>query len=363
MSSPAYIITPGNVSIIIKGKVHNVTSTHVNYDAVLKAIAAKDFDSILELVDLKSPISKYINDTGVSDKLRIDLDSGQVTYDGNVVHNTMVARILELKAEGFPVEPLVKLLSNLYTNPSKKAIDELYSFLEYGKMPITEDGHFLAYKRVNDNYTSCYDNKTANDIGTVVSMPRYEVDDRSSNTCSSGLHICSFEYLQHYRGARVIIVKVNPADVVSIPVDYNNTKARTCRYEVIGELTPEEAGLETHSFGTPVYTTKEYADHEDMLQDNEPEEDEYDGFPIIEKPQEQQNVSDWYKHGYTIGYNSGKKKLPFEDFLDVTPDEDDAIKTNMSLQDINDVNTSFNEGYKDGRGHKSRKYPKFEIPL
>ena len=36
--------------------------------------------------------------------------------------------------------------------------------------------------------------------------------------------------------SRTMILKINPADVVSIPTDYNNSKGRTCRYEVIGEL-------------------------------------------------------------------------------------------------------------------------------
>jgi hypothetical protein len=40
-----------------------------------------------------------------------------------------------------------------------------------------------------------------------------------------------------------MILKISPADVVSIPTDYNNSKGRTCKYEVIGELgvNPEEA--------------------------------------------------------------------------------------------------------------------------
>ena len=33
-----------------------------------------------------------------------------------------------------------------------------------------------------------------------------------------------------------MILKINPADVVSIPADYNATKGRACRYEVLGEL-------------------------------------------------------------------------------------------------------------------------------
>ena len=36
-----------------------------------------------------------------------------------------------------------------------------------------------------------------------------------------------------------MIVKINPKDVVAIPADYNNTKGRTCRYEVVGEYTDD----------------------------------------------------------------------------------------------------------------------------
>jgi hypothetical protein len=36
-----------------------------------------------------------------------------------------------------------------------------------------------------------------------------------------------------------MILKINPRDVVSIPVDYNDSKGRCCRYEVIGELGAE----------------------------------------------------------------------------------------------------------------------------
>lgn len=44
--------------------------------------------------------------------------------------------------------------------------------------------------------------------------------------------------LNHYgssSGTKIVKVKVHPKDVVSIPVDYNNAKMRTCGYEVIEE--------------------------------------------------------------------------------------------------------------------------------
>ena len=77
-----------------------------------------------------------------------------------------------------------------------------------------------------------------NSPGTIVEMERYKVDDNKDQTCSTGLHFCGMSYLPHFGGSdsRTVIVKIDPADVVSIPSDYNGAKGRACRYEVIGEM-------------------------------------------------------------------------------------------------------------------------------
>jgi hypothetical protein len=86
-------------------------------------------------------------------------------------------------------------------------------------------------------------------------MERHEVNDNKDITCSSGLHFCGMSYLSHFGGERTVIVKINPADVVSIPSDYNEAKGRACRYEVIGELNvnPEDAftkPVQSNAYGT-----------------------------------------------------------------------------------------------------------------
>ena len=121
-------------------------------------------------------------------------------------------------------------------NPSYRAVNELYGFLEKNNLPITPDGHFLAYKRVRDDYKDVYSGTMDNSIGKIVEMERNLVNDDKNQTCSSGLHFCSEGYLNHFGGDRTVIVKINPRDVVSIPTDYDNSKGRACRYEVIGEV-------------------------------------------------------------------------------------------------------------------------------
>lgn len=155
--------------------------------------------------------------------------------------------------EGFSIEPLVAFMENLMQNPSYRAVNELYSFLEQNNLPITPDGHFLAYKKVRDTFFDIHSNTMDNSPGKIVEMDRNLVDDDQNNTCSKGLHFCSQEYLDHFGDStsRTVILKINPKDVVSIPVDYNNSKGRACRYEVIGELNvaPDVA------FTKPVQTT------------------------------------------------------------------------------------------------------------
>ena len=58
-----------------------------------------------------------------------------------------------------------------------------------------------------------------------------------------GLHAGALNYVASYGSVesndRIVIVKINPADVVSVPSDCNCEKLRTCRYEVVGEYQGE----------------------------------------------------------------------------------------------------------------------------
>jgi hypothetical protein len=93
-----------------------------------------------------------------------------------------------------------------------------------------------------------------NSVGMIVEMERNEVDDNKDQTCSTGLHFCSQDYLPHFGSgsdSRVVIVKINPSDVVSIPSDYNNAKGRACRYVVVGEIGNEGDKID-NAFSKPV---------------------------------------------------------------------------------------------------------------
>jgi len=170
----------------------------------------------------------------------VEVVGGEVLYDGKPLHNVMCERILDIMREGLDATGLVKFLENVMENPSYTAVQELYLFLEANQIPITEDGHFLAWKKIRGNWKDIHSNSVDYSVGATPTMKRNEVDPDRDRTCSKGLHCAGWAYLPHFgsnsdSSDRIVIVKVNPADVIAVPNDYGNAKMRVCKMEVLRE--------------------------------------------------------------------------------------------------------------------------------
>lgn len=228
MSFP-FIVQGNNVTIVIGNKPHTIAKSHITYQKVVDAIKAGDWDKVKDIIEPKQVVLNY-------GRGNVSVQGETLYWKGKPMHNALATRMIAMLQDEFPIEPLVNFMENLMTNPSKRAVDELYGFLEKNNLPITPDGHFLAYKRVRANYMDCHTGTMDNSPGSIVEMERNEVDDNRDRTCSAGLHFCSESYLKSFGGDRTVIVKINPRDVVSIPSDYNDAKGRACRYEVVGEV-------------------------------------------------------------------------------------------------------------------------------
>lgn len=235
-----YLIQGSNVVVVIDNKSHTISKTHITYQRVVDAIKASDWDSVRTLIEPKQAIISYGNGN-------VTIDGDNFYWKGKDFHNSLSTRMITMLQEGFPIEPMALFMENLMQNPSYRSVQELYGFLEKNNLPITPDGHFLAYKKVRDNFMDCHSGTMDNSVGKVVEMERNLVDDDKDRTCSRGLHFCSEDYLNHFGGQRIVIVKINPRDVVSIPSDYNDSKGRACRYEVVGEMTVDSSKAFTHS--------------------------------------------------------------------------------------------------------------------
>ena len=235
MSVP-FMFVDGNLTLVLNNKSYQVLPDHMNYKLILERLPSATVEELLEIVDVEKAVAVF------SDGL-VEIKDGQVTYEGEVVHGSISKRILEFMSKGLPFQPLVNFLNNLMENPSMQSQKELYDFLEHEHLPITEDGYFLAYKAVRSDYMDKYRGVFDNHVGKVCHMQRAKVDDDRARGCSNGLHAGALNYVAGYgsleAGDKIVIVKINPRDVVSVPSDCNYEKLRTCRYEVVGEYQGE----------------------------------------------------------------------------------------------------------------------------
>jgi len=231
-----FMFVDGNLTVVLNNKSYQVLPDHINYKMILEALPTATADELLKIVDVEKAVAAF------SDGL-VEIKNGKVYYEGDEVHGSISKRILEFMSKGLPFQPLVTFLNNLMTNPSMQSQKELYDFLEHEHLPITEDGHFLAYKAVRNDYMDKYRGIFDNHVGNVCEMTRSKVDDDRGRGCSNGLHAGALNYVAGYgsleAGDKIVIVKINPRDVVSVPSDCNFEKLRTCRYEVVGEYQGE----------------------------------------------------------------------------------------------------------------------------
>jgi hypothetical protein len=236
MAEISYVLKKNYLSVLVEGKPFAMDSTHPSFSEMKTAILDKKWELVPRLVTSAEKISRETNG-------EVTVENDTVLYKGSPVDTSLTQRIIAIIREGKDATSMLKFMDNLYKNPSKAAQKELYDWLRGCNLPITDDGCFVAYKAIKDNYTDMHTGKISNKIGKVVFMKRKAVDDNRHNHCSTGLHFASVSYIPNMHGERVMKVKINPKDVVSIPSDYSYTKGRTWRYEVIGEVEKGQIAL------------------------------------------------------------------------------------------------------------------------
>lgn len=190
----------------------------------------------------------------VKEKVLAKIDGFKVTKEGvfwgdQLLHGVVVNRIMEFVKAEQPIEPMVRFLSRLYQNPSHTSREQLYMWLQHKQIPITDEGTILCYKAVRSDFYSVHsgqqiplqgktdkDGRIFNGVGETIELRRHDVDDNTRNHCSNGLHVGSLAYVRDFcpHGGVMLIVELDPADVVSVPEDCDCQKVRCTRYKVVG---------------------------------------------------------------------------------------------------------------------------------
>jgi hypothetical protein len=277
-----YLYQGDNLAITVDGETFTVNATtNRNFDEIVEALENEDYDTVIELANPGRAIQTYYSQSGDSE---LEIFGNKVTINGRALNPAMESRLLDMHEARLPLKPLVSFLEKVKENPSYSARQELFLFLDGNELPLTQDGNFMAYKSVNrwnpgssiteDDEGRPFAEGDFMSIGTsnVNGLPtryrlgdeprrdRGEVDDDRRNTCSNGLHFASLGYASSWTGHdAVLLLQINPADVVSIPQDYGNQKGRACAFTVHSVHYENEnryaTEKPTEAFSGPVYNT------------------------------------------------------------------------------------------------------------
>lgn len=237
-----FLSTTDSIMVVLGDRPYTISSAHPHYDSIRGMIMAGYPDEIIlnKIGEESKRVIGLIETTLQGRRLtgKLTYDEGLILYDGEPIHNMAANELIKLIELGYDGTALAAFVELQQQNPDPAMHEHLYAFLTHGRIPLTKDGHFLAYKAVRDNYHDIHSGRFLNSVGSVVTMPREDVNPNRDQTCSSGLHVCSYAYLPHFaHGGHIMLCKINPKDVVAVPSDYNNAKMRVCQYKVVGEVT------------------------------------------------------------------------------------------------------------------------------
>lgn len=239
---------PRSLTIFRPGLPLSVTDENPNYDKVRDLVVVQGTDDLKAVELLVAPAEQ------VADKLKklsenISFDGSVIFYDNDPLDNGMTRHIRRvIEQHGITDEarwvPVVRFLEKLYQNPSARSRKSLYEFLRRFDFSILPDGDFIAYKGVRKDYRSIHagpgivngertNGHLLNEVGSTIAIPRSYVDADPTQGCSHGLHVGTHRYAKGFAQGVLLRVRVNPRNVVSVPVHADYQKVRVTEYTVL----------------------------------------------------------------------------------------------------------------------------------
>jgi len=286
----AYIATETTITVLLNGQHRTIqVKSKQQRNDVIKALEKfkKSRQTQEDLAILEAYLSPIKRITLSTDS-RFELDeSGNKLYLAGTkipIEPGLASKILDFLDNRLPIEPLVKFWISCLKNPHFVAVQELFKFLENNNLPITDDGGFLGYKKLNFtgdvslpdefgelfvdptgvvrylngepasqdisvkylNFISELNNPTMKDVwsgtisqklGDIVKIERVKLgEEERRNACGYGLHIGSFSY--NFDGNVRVLCKVFPEDVIAC--NPNERKLRTCKYQIVSFVDPQK---------------------------------------------------------------------------------------------------------------------------
>ncbi len=148
---------------------------------------------------------------------------------------------------------LQRLIERMAAMQEKRghSVEDLLRFLERGDLPIADDGSILAYKvlstrskgslypEAEGTFFDCHSGKIPQRVGSRLVVDESLVDKNRKNECSNGLHIARRGYIREFPGDVLVLCKIEPEDVITVPHNDPN-KVRVCAYHIIARVSAED---------------------------------------------------------------------------------------------------------------------------
>ena len=277
----------GNLTLILDGKSASVGSDHPNFKAIRNGLRDKSADELCVLVDLNVVAEKAAIWAQDLTSGHVTINNGTIYYDDKAVDESLTAEVAQLQGAGMPVVGMFKFIGRLYNNMSYRARHELLAFMQRNGLTIDSEGFLIAYKAVTADYMDKWHGTIKYAVGSEISMDRGEVDDNDSKACSKGLHAGALSYVYWYGNGddRIIIVRIDPADVVCVPKASDCRKLRCCRLVVIGDYDGE--------FKHTVYDVDKSVEERYEDEYEEDDKDEFDWRGVEDDDSDDEAIDDY----------------------------------------------------------------------
>ncbi len=259
MTSPSasipFISNTSALSYFLNGVQKRVPVDHANYPALLAALSRGASEPEILEIEKEGEIPSMFTE-----------QSDGLYFEGERLPNCLAVKVRSLVKQKLDIQFFLNFWGRLKNNRHHNAIQQLFSFLEVKELPITPDGYFLAYKGLREDFWSITGNTATrvkkgrvdeagriyNGVGETIEVDERDVNDDPNVGCSNGLHAGSLSYAQGFAQGKLVVVKIDPADVISVPHDCSHQKLRTSKYEVIAEYGGEIKSAAADNKANPI---------------------------------------------------------------------------------------------------------------
>ena len=253
MNPVPFVKTNNSITVVVDGKTIVAVKGSPQYTHLDRAINNTDWDAVAKCSTIKSTIENWMLG-------KFTYENGKFTYPSMQLPEKFQQRLITMTSNNEDPSPLFRFWEKLQQNPSFRSVSQLWGFLEHKHIPLTRDGYFLGYKSVDENFKDWHSRQFINTPGTTNEMPRNQISDDQTVDCAQGFHVGTLAYAKEFNNnndQRIVICKINPADVVSVPDDASSQKVRVCKYTVVG-----------HWNGEPMSSTTIVDEYCDTIEDN-----------------------------------------------------------------------------------------------